>query len=144
MMRRMLGAPLGGTTRGGHHGLESLALSLIVPPNGIGGGGSCFPSSVMVALGEPGSPLICWADAGAVASASTHTRTATQSRTADLIDSICPLGQVEPQASPLQTSAASTSPFWRSTRWVVNTARSQEAILYFGTIQSPDAGRGHY
>src|SRR5271154_2996628 len=63
-MRRMLGAPLGGTTRGGHHGVESLALSLITPPNGIGGGGSCFPSSVTVALGEPGTPVICWAKAG--------------------------------------------------------------------------------
>ena len=49
----MLGAPLGGTTRGGHHGVESLALSLITPPNGIGGGGSCFPSSVMVASANP-------------------------------------------------------------------------------------------
>src|SRR5271167_4414514 len=64
MMRRMLGAPLGGTTRGGHHGVESLALSLITPPNCIGGGGSCFPSSVTVALGEPGTPVICWAEAG--------------------------------------------------------------------------------
>src|SRR5580658_5053201 len=61
MMRRTLGAPLGGTTRGGHHGLESLALSLITPPNGMGGGGICFPSSVTVALGEPGTPVICWA-----------------------------------------------------------------------------------
>src|SRR5882762_9033615 len=61
MMSRMFGAPLGGTTRGGHHGLESLALSLITPPNFIGGGGSCFPSSVRVALGEPGTPVICWA-----------------------------------------------------------------------------------
>src|ERR1700674_2344792 len=63
MMSRMLGAPLGGTTRGGHHGFESLALSLITPPNFIGGGGSCFPSSVTVALGEPGTPVICWARA---------------------------------------------------------------------------------
>src|SRR6266852_8563364 len=109
MMSRMLGAPLGGTTRGGHHGLESLALSLITPPNGSGGGGSCFPSSVTVALGEPGSPLICWADAGALAKATAQIRTATQPRTADLIDSIGPLDQVQPQASPLQTGAASTS-----------------------------------
>src|SRR5208282_5489646 len=64
MMSRMLGAPLGGTTRGGHHGVESLALSLITPPNGIGGGGSCFPSSVTVALGEPATPVICWAETG--------------------------------------------------------------------------------
>src|SRR5450432_4230097 len=68
MMRRMLGAPLGGTTRGGQYGLESKALSLITPPNGIGGGGSCFPSSVTVELGSPGVPLICWANAGATAS----------------------------------------------------------------------------
>src|SRR6202451_4614685 len=64
MMRRMLGAPLGGTTRGGHHGVESLALSLITPPNGIGGGGSCFPSSVTVASGEPRVPVTCWAETG--------------------------------------------------------------------------------
>src|SRR6267154_5753640 len=63
MMRRMLGASLGGTTRGGQYGVESLALSLITPLNGSGGGGSCFPSSVNVALGEPGTPLICWARA---------------------------------------------------------------------------------
>ena len=37
---------------------------MIAPPNGSGGGGSCFPSSVTVALGEPGTPVICWADAG--------------------------------------------------------------------------------
>src|SRR4029077_4892520 len=55
-MRRMLGAPLGGTTVGGHHGLESTALSLITPPNLGSGGGSCFPSIVVVALGEPGMP----------------------------------------------------------------------------------------
>src|SRR6266576_2153087 len=59
MMRRMLGVPLGGTTRGGQYGLESTALSLITPPNGIGGGGSCFPSIVVVALGEPGVPVVC-------------------------------------------------------------------------------------
>jgi len=45
----MLGAPLGGTTRGGQYGVESLTLSLITPPNGIGGGGICFPSMVTVA-----------------------------------------------------------------------------------------------
>src|SRR5208282_259685 len=63
MIKTMLGAPLGGTTRGGHHGVESLALSLITPPKGSDGGGSCLPSSVIVALGEPGTPLICWARA---------------------------------------------------------------------------------
>ena len=64
MMSRMLGAPFGGTMRGGHHGLESKALSLITPPNGIGGAGICFPSMVTVALGAPGVPVICWAGAG--------------------------------------------------------------------------------
>src|SRR5712671_4507972 len=61
MMSSTFGAPLGGTTRGGHQGLESVALSLITPPNFAGGGGSCFPSIVVVALGEPGVPVICCA-----------------------------------------------------------------------------------
>src|SRR5258707_1531233 len=61
MMSGTLGAPFGGTTRGGHHGLESFALSLITPPNLVGGGGSCLPSIVVVALGEPGVPVICCA-----------------------------------------------------------------------------------
>jgi hypothetical protein len=41
--------------------VEFLALSLITPPNGIGGGGICFPSIVTVASGEPATPLICCA-----------------------------------------------------------------------------------
>ena len=53
-----------GTTRGGQNGLESAAVSLITPPNGIGGGGICFPSIATVALGEPGVPVICWAIVG--------------------------------------------------------------------------------
>src|SRR5271165_6180895 len=64
MMRRTLGAPLGGTRRGGHQGLESLALSLITPPNFCGGAGSCSPLMVVVALGEPGVPVISWPGAG--------------------------------------------------------------------------------
>ena len=59
MMSSTLGAPFGGTTEGGQYGVESLACSLITPPNFGGGGGSCFPSIVMVALGEPGTPVIC-------------------------------------------------------------------------------------
>src|SRR5258708_8794468 len=62
MMRRMLGAPLGGITRGGHQGVESLALSVITPPNFGGGGGICLPSMVVVALGEPGVPVTCCAE----------------------------------------------------------------------------------
>src|SRR5213596_1709297 len=61
MMSRMLGAPLGGTTRGGHHDFDSVAFSLITPPNFGSGGGSCLPSMVVVALGEPSSPVTCWA-----------------------------------------------------------------------------------
>src|SRR5271165_1591410 len=64
MMRRTLGAPLGGTRRGGHQGLESRALSLITPPNFPGGAGSCSPLMVVVALGESGVPVISWAGAG--------------------------------------------------------------------------------
>src|SRR5437762_13258295 len=59
MTSRMLGAPLGATTRGGQYGVESLTLSLITPPNGIGGGGICLPSIVTVALGAPGVPVVC-------------------------------------------------------------------------------------
>src|SRR5205823_13075163 len=57
MMSSTLGAPLGGTTVGGHHGLESTALSLITPPNFGSGGGSCFPLIVVVAPGVPGVPV---------------------------------------------------------------------------------------
>src|ERR1700675_4098195 len=63
MISSTFGAPLGGTTDGGQYGLESLAVSLITPPNFGGSGGSCLPSSVIVALGEPGVPVICWAAA---------------------------------------------------------------------------------
>jgi len=53
MMSRTLGAPLGGTTCGAHQAVDSEAFSLITPPNAGSGGGSCFPSIVMVAPGEP-------------------------------------------------------------------------------------------
>ena len=47
----MFGAPAGGTTRGGHHGVDCAALRLIVPPNGRSGGGSTSPTIVRVAEG---------------------------------------------------------------------------------------------
>src|SRR5678816_307680 len=61
MMSSTLGAPFGGTTRGAHQAFDSEAFSLIVPPNLGSGGGSCFPPSVVVALGEPTSPVTCCA-----------------------------------------------------------------------------------
>src|SRR5262245_18050519 len=65
MISRTLGAPLGGTTRGGQEGLESAALRSILPSNFGGGGGSCFPSMVVVAPGEPGTPMTSPGRAGA-------------------------------------------------------------------------------
>ena len=62
MMRSTFGAPLGGTTRGGHQGVESVAASLITPPNFGAGAGSCLPSTVVVALAEPSWPVTCWAE----------------------------------------------------------------------------------
>jgi hypothetical protein len=59
MMSNTLGAPFGGTTRGAHQAFDSEAFSSITPPNFGSGGGSCFPSIVAVAPGEPGVPVIC-------------------------------------------------------------------------------------
>src|SRR6478736_702155 len=59
--RRILGAPFGGTTVGCQYGVELSASRLIVPPKSVGGGGICRPSMVDVALGEPGTPVVCWA-----------------------------------------------------------------------------------
>ncbi len=61
MMSRTLGAPLGGTMRGAHQAFDCRAPSLITPPNFGSGAGSCLPSMVVVAAGEPGVPVICWA-----------------------------------------------------------------------------------
>src|SRR5262249_36731960 len=63
MISKMLGAPFGGTTVAGQNGLESFESKLIVPPKGGAGGGRYFPSIVVVALGEPGAPVVCWASA---------------------------------------------------------------------------------
>ena len=73
MMSSTLGAPFGGTMRGAHQGFDSEAFSLITPPNFGSGGGSCFPSMVVVAYGEPGTPVVCWAEAGAAASMAART-----------------------------------------------------------------------
>src|SRR5512137_2248063 len=63
MMSSTLGAPLGGTIRAGQKGFEPLVERSIVPPNFCGGAGSCLPSRVRVALGEPGTPVVPWAKA---------------------------------------------------------------------------------
>src|ERR1700740_1973235 len=59
MISSTLGALLGGTTVAGQYGVESLAPRPILPPNGGGGDGRYSPSMVVVALGDPGAPLIC-------------------------------------------------------------------------------------
>src|SRR6185436_139298 len=71
MISSTLGAPLGGTTVGGQPGLESTALRLILPAKGGGGLGIYFPSRVVVAPGEPSSPVTCWAGSVATNAATT-------------------------------------------------------------------------
>src|SRR5271157_6040333 len=61
MISRMFGAPLGGTTRAGQYGVDCAVFRPIFPSNFCGGGGSCFPSMVVVAQGEPGGQFVCWA-----------------------------------------------------------------------------------
>ncbi len=58
MISRTFGAPFGGTTRGGHQAFDCEALSLITPPNCGSGEGNCFPLIVVVAVGEPGVPVV--------------------------------------------------------------------------------------
>src|SRR5215469_12903450 len=66
MVKRMLGAPFGGTTRGAHQSFDWAAFCLITPPNFIPGGGTIFEFGKIVARGEPATPLIsCCAAAGA-------------------------------------------------------------------------------
>ncbi len=61
IISKMLGAPFGGTTRAGQYGVDSAVLRPIFPSNFCGGGGSCLPSIVVVAQGEPGGQFACWA-----------------------------------------------------------------------------------
>src|SRR3974377_1663419 len=69
MISRMLGAPLGGTTRAGQYGVDCAALRSILPRNGCGGDGSWLPGIVVVASGDPGAPVGCAASGSAPASA---------------------------------------------------------------------------
>ena len=61
MIIRMSGASFGGTTRGGHQGVDCSASSLITPPKAGAGGGSWLPGIVVVAAGEPSTPVTTWA-----------------------------------------------------------------------------------
>src|SRR5450432_2316653 len=81
MISSTLGAPFGGTIRGGHHGLESSALSLITPPNFGGGGGSWLPLIVVVALGVPSTPVTVCAVTGAATRLATSSDAATSMAT---------------------------------------------------------------
>src|SRR5437879_4616416 len=94
MISSTLGAPLGGTTVGGQYGLESTAVSLITPPNFGSGGGSCFPSMVVVALGEPGSPVVwtCALAEGVIAMTAAATITRKRICVADFIGVISFVG----------------------------------------------------
>src|SRR5512139_3728245 len=64
MISSTFGAPLGGTTRGAHQGLDCSAPSLMTPPNFGSGGGNWVLGTVVVALGEPRVPVTCCAAAG--------------------------------------------------------------------------------
>src|SRR4029079_15885805 len=54
----MFGAPLAGTTRAGHQGIDCAALRSILPSNFCCGGGRWLPGIVVVALGEPAAPAV--------------------------------------------------------------------------------------
>src|SRR5262245_12669540 len=72
------GAPLGGTTRGGHHGFESVAFCSISPPNFGSGAGSWFPGIVVVAFAEPNVPVTCGAELSLDCPRAAHTNTVTR------------------------------------------------------------------
>jgi hypothetical protein len=59
MISSTLGAFFGGTHAGAHHEVDSEAFCLITPPKFGSGGGSCLPLSVVVAVGEPRTPVTC-------------------------------------------------------------------------------------
>jgi hypothetical protein len=61
MISSTLGTPFGGTISAGQYGFDCTALGLISPLKGCGGFGRYLPSMVVVAPGEPGRPVGCWA-----------------------------------------------------------------------------------
>src|SRR5208283_447936 len=92
MIRSTLGAPFGGTILGRQQGFDWSAFRLICPPNGAGGFGRYLPSTVVVASGEHGAPVVCWANAPfAAVPASDNAVSATRSTRAVQKLSILPL-----------------------------------------------------
>src|SRR5262245_26997068 len=63
MINKTFGAPLGGTTRAGQYGVDCAVLRSLLRSNVFGAGGSWVPSIAVMALGEPGTPVICCASA---------------------------------------------------------------------------------
>ena len=92
--------------RGAHQYFDCKASSLITPPNGGSGAGSCLPLIVVVALGEPGTPVICWAEMGAADSmaAMTNARITDKSDPvfilSPLIQICCTMGPASPPRLP--------------------------------------------
>ena len=84
--------------RGGHQGVESVASSLITPPNFGGGGGSCLPLIVVVASADPKVPVTCWANAVAPVNATAPTESTSERFTADFKESTVPLSLISPSA----------------------------------------------
>src|SRR5512137_3050930 len=133
MMRSTLGAPLGGTTRAGHQGFDPLVLRSIFPPNFCGGGGNCFPSIVVVADGEPGTPVVPWARVeGPGATRRVHAdRTATRRPSVASI-SIRPILMTPPRSC--EDASPTTQPPLRRRHGAINafcaSARRPGAIPY--------------
>ena len=68
MISSTFGAPLGGTARGRPPGLRLRGVVLDHAAELGRRAGAASPSMVVVALGEPGTPVVCWAAAMTVVS----------------------------------------------------------------------------
>jgi hypothetical protein len=78
----------------------------IVPPNGAGGFGRYLPSIVVVALGEPGVPVICWAEVEPAVRASTEADNANARMGAAAEDRTFLLENKDPRQEALSKSTA--------------------------------------
>src|SRR5512139_2833479 len=105
MISSTFGAPLGGTMRAGQYGLDCCAVSPILPSNFGGGAGSWSPWIVVVALGEPGTPVTCCAMAGTAASMTAASRATVVNRMA-LVFICLLLSPMSPSAWGGQVAAA--------------------------------------